>query len=156
MAVSESLFQTASEVALGFCCLSPPEAARSGLGLRATWAALAVLDDDRRLGFCRRAAAGWQSWITAGGGIGAYRVAALPAGFDTPPPAPVRRWVDQLGRALPVWRGSQPPATAERILQAHIHLLHNRLGLSVIQERNHYLALATALARKDELAAVAP
>ena len=154
LAESEALFEAASELALAFCRLGAPEPARSGLGLRATWAALEVLGGDRRLAFCRRAVRNWQSWADAGGGLGDHTVPALPEGVDGPPPAPVRRWVERLGRAMVAWEASLPPAEAERILHAHLHLLHNRLGLGVVQECNHYRALEAALTSRPVLAGV--
>ncbi len=161
LAESEALFQVASELALAFVRLGPPEAARSGLGLRATQAALDVLaDDDRRRRFCLRAGAGWQAWGDRGwdrnNGRG-KNPAPLPAvRLAGNVPAPVQRWADQLGSAMTLWRGATDEEQAERVLHAHIHMLHNRLGLSVVQEHNHYLALAATLATGTRVAAVAP
>jgi thiopeptide-type bacteriocin biosynthesis protein len=142
MGESESLFHVSSELALGFLRLCPPERARSGLGVVATRAALDVLaDDDRRLRVCRRAAAGWRQWWQRAGGEELPRS----PGESPPPgtaPAPVRRWVAGLRAALPRWQDEAGEEEAERILQSHIHMLHNRLGLSVAQEQAHYLALA--------------
>lgn len=140
--VSEALFEEASELALSFVALEPPEAARSGLGLRATQAALGVLaDDGQRLRFCRRAAAAWEAW--AGLGNGGQRAAPPPRErLGGTAPAPVRRWVTQLESAMTLWRGAVGEDEAERILHAHIHMLHNRLGLSVAQECRHYQALS--------------
>ena len=142
---SEALFEEASELALSFMALEPSEAARSGLGLRATEAALGVLpDDDRRLRFCRRAAAAWQAW--AGGENGGEMPVPPPRGrLGGPAPAPVRRWVNQLEPAMMLWREAVGEEEAQRILHAHIHMLHNRLGLSVAQECRHYRALSEAL-----------
>jgi hypothetical protein len=140
--VSESLFHQSSELALQFLRLDPPEAARSGLGLRATQAAVHVLaDDDQRRQFCTQAAATWQDWAQKAGG------GKIPVPRPRPPmegrtPAPVRRWADQLGQAMTLWRDACRPEEAPRMLHAHIHMLHNRLGLSVGQERNHFVALA--------------
>jgi hypothetical protein len=142
---SEALFEEASELALSFVALGPPEAARSGLGLRATQAALGVLPDDgHRLRFCRRAAAAWQAW--AGGENGGEMPPAPPRErLGGPPPAPVRRWVNRLESAMTLWRRAVGEEEAQRILHAHIHMLHNRLGLSVAQECRHYRALAESL-----------
>ena len=145
LAQSERLFQAASELALGFLRLDPPEAARRGLGLRATQAALAALADDQgRRRFCLRAAAGWQAWAgrrqEAEGG---WTKSLAPA---VALPAPVQRWSDQVNSAMTRWRRATNEEQAQRILHAHIHMLHNRLGLSVGQEQNHYRALAESLA----------
>lgn len=155
MAESEAVFQSASELALAFCQLGAPEPARSGLGLRATWAALQLLASDRRLAFCRRAARGWQAWAAAGGGLSEHALPMLPAGVDGPAPPPVRRWVERLGGAMAMWEASLPPAEVERILHAHVHLLHNRLGLGVVHEYNHYRALEAALTSRRTLTGVA-
>ncbi|MDQ1365084.1 MAG: hypothetical protein QOE57_1126 [Acidimicrobiaceae bacterium] len=155
LALSESLFFQASQLALAFIRLRPPEGARSGLGLRATRSALDVLaDDDERLRFCRRAASGWQSWAEQ---AGAGEIPAPPplAGLEGPAPGPVRRWSDQVSRAMTRWRGAMPEEAAARLLHAHIHMLHNRLGLSVGQECHHYLALASTLSTVS-VGAVAP
>jgi hypothetical protein len=143
LALSESLFHQASRLAHAFIQLRPPEGARSGLGLRATRAALdALAGDDERLRFCQRAASGWQSWAERGGG-GKIPAAAPMAGLEGKAPAPVRRWADQLSQAMTQWRGATTEQAAERILHSHVHMLHNRLGLSVGQECNHYLVLAS-------------
>jgi hypothetical protein len=145
MAESEALFQAASELVLAFCRLAAPEPARSGLGLRATWAALELLDWDRRLAFCQRAARDWQAWAEPGGGLGRYSPPPLADGVDGPAPAPVQRWVWRLEQAMVNWEAALPPAEVDRILHAHLHLLHNRLGLGVVHECNHYVALAAAI-----------
>lgn len=149
MSASESLFQEASELALAFVRCRPPEAARAGLGLRATRAALEALPDTSRRGaFCRVRAADWQSWQSsaATGGGTATTTIAPPGLLDARTPAPVRRWVEHLHPAMAAWRMAVSEDRADRILGAHIHMLHNRLGLSVSQELSHYLALAEALA----------
>jgi hypothetical protein len=46
---------------------------------------------------------------------------------------------------MAIWRTETGEDVAERILHSHVHMLHNRLGLSVGQERNHYLVLAEAV-----------
>ena len=43
------------------------------------------------------------------------------------------------------WRRATTDERAEQILRSHIHMLHNRLGLSVGQEHNHYVVLAETL-----------
>jgi hypothetical protein len=140
--LSEVLFEEASQMALAFIALDPPESARSGLGLRATWAALdALADDDERVRFCRRAVTGWQEWGRSGG-AGDIPAAPVPGRPDGPAPAPVRRWADQLGQAMGRWRVATGEQAAQRILRSHIHMLHNRLGLSVGHEWMHYRALA--------------
>lgn len=142
LAQSEALFETSSELALAFLRRNPPEGARCGLGLCAVQAALDALGDlDHRRRFCRRAADGWQTWAARGGG-GGPEVTVLPSRLDGRIPAPVRRWADQLMAAMSIWRDETSEEGAERILHSHIHMLHNRLGLSVARERNHYLVLA--------------
>ena len=153
LALSESLFQVSSELSLAFLRRHPPESARSGLAFQATRAALGVLgDEERRRAFCRRARAGWQAWASRAEGVGKdparlvvppLRGIALPSPLGALPP-PVRRWVEQLGGAMGTWRHELGEARAQRILHSHIHLLHNRLGLSVGQESNHYWVLAEA------------
>lgn len=143
---SEELFAEASALALAFLQRDPPETARSGLGLRATGAALEVLDDDdHRLRFCQRAAAGWQGWADRASGSGGLPVVAPPGRSDAPMPAPVQRWADRLGHAMARWRAVAGESEAERILHSHVHMLHNRLGLSVGQEWINYAALAQSI-----------
>jgi hypothetical protein len=149
MPLSESLFQESSELTLAFTGRNPPEAARKGLGLRATWAAVEVLAEDRRTPFCRRAAHRAAAWAPAGA---TGRAAAPATGLERPAPAPVRRWVDRLRQAMDQW----PAADGERILHAHIHMLHNRLGLGLDQELIHYRALATAATGPAALVEAAP
>jgi hypothetical protein len=144
LASSEALFQTASSLALAFVGRQAPEGARCGLGFQATRAALGVLGDaERRGAFCRRAGAGWQAWAARGGAAGQGKypapVAASPREGHLAPP--VRRWVDQLRSSMTLWRDATSETVAEQILQSHVHMLHNRLGLSVSQEHTHYRAL---------------
>lgn len=146
LAESETLFEEASELALAFLRLNPPEAARAGLGLRATWAALGAIAEQDRHRFCRQAAEHWQAWA-ADGDLGKIPAPPARGRLEGQLPPPVRRWSDRLGHAMTAWRGQLPAAQSERILQAHLHMLHNRLGLSIGQERNHYLALAEAQGR---------
>ncbi len=143
IAESEALFQRSSELALAFLRLDPPESARSGLGLRATQAALAVVGgEEERRRLCQRAAAGWQAWADRAG-VGKLPAASYQAPTEVrDPPAPVTRWAGQLGRSMTTWRAEVGEEMAERILQSHIHMLHNRLGLNVAQEQIHYRALA--------------
>jgi len=150
---SESLFEEASELALAFIRRKPPEAARAGLGLRSTWAALDAVAADRRERFCRQAAEGWEAWA-ANGRWGEIPAVPSPAPLGGGLPAPLRRWSDCLRPAMTAWRAHLTESGAERILQAHLHMLHNRLGLSIGQERNHYLALAGASARRHAAVAV--
>jgi Lantibiotic biosynthesis dehydratase C-term len=151
LAQSEALFATSSELALAFLRRNPPGAARSGLGLCATRAALdALADGDRRRRFCRRAGDGWQAWASRGGG-GLPQVPQVPArlraveGVEGRTPAPVRRWAEQLCEAMTTWQAEAGEDVAERILHSHVHMLHNRLGLSVGEERSNYLVLAEAV-----------
>jgi hypothetical protein len=72
----------------------------------------------------------------------------------TQAPAPVTRWADRLGSTMEHWLVSAGQDGAERILVSHIHMLHNRLGLSVAQESTHYRVLAQSLA-PDRAKAVA-
>lgn len=144
LASSESLFHTASSLALAFVCRDAPEAARCGLGLQATRAALGVLGNDERRGaFCRSAGAAWQAWAARAGATGQGKypapVATSPREGNVAPP--VRRWADQLRSSMTLWREASSDTVAERILQSHVHMLHNRLGLSVSQEHTHYRAL---------------
>lgn len=139
VARSEALFQESSELAVAFLRRDPPDAARSGLGLCATQAALEALGDvDRRRRFCRRASDGWRQWAGPGGA----ESASLPERPEGRIPAPVQRWADQLQAAMAIWRAETTEDKAERLLHSHVHMLHNRLGLSIGQERNHYLVLA--------------
>ncbi len=146
MAESESLFHRSSHLALAFLRLEPPEAARCGLGLRATQAALGVVTDERRrYRLCRQAAAAWGDWVDQAGLGESPAPTTLRLRMGRTPP-PVESWAEQLARALARWREARGEEQAERILLAHIHMLHNRLGLSVVQERNHYVALARQFA----------
>ena len=119
----------------------PPEAARYGLGLRATWAAIE-----------------W-SPKSAGGAVlpppAAVRRTGPPRAARAESPAPPalrlrrarrrRRSGDGSTSSARRWtNGERGARNGERIFLAHIHMLHNRLGLSVVQERNHYQALAAA------------
>ncbi|MGH9126024.1 MAG: thiopeptide-type bacteriocin biosynthesis protein [Acidimicrobiales bacterium] len=148
LAVSESLFAVSSQLSLAFLRRHPSEAARSGLGLQATRAALSVVgDDERRRGFCRRAGAGWQAWAARADAtttMGKFPPPLSPRHAEVAIPTPVRQWVDHLAAAMDRWRRGIGEENAQRILYSHIHLLHNRLGLGVGHEFRHYQTLAVA------------
>lgn len=147
--VSESLFVSSSELVLAFASRRPPPGARAGLALQATAAAVQVLpEEDQRLGFCQRSGAGWRAW--AGLDDDRRPVVAVTdelAGRIRAPSTtgPVRRWVDGLAPAFRAWRDAGPDGLAERILHSHIHMLHNRLGLSIAHELAHYQTIAHVL-----------
>ncbi|MFE5538774.1 thiopeptide-type bacteriocin biosynthesis protein [Streptomyces sp. NPDC056492] len=153
IAVSEALFGTSSELCLAFLRTRPSDRARTALALRATAVAASVLDAPRFTAF---GATSWNDWAGRAG----YPAAALSAleaecvlaadrltaeGHDllarAAAPGPLRSWHAALSEAVLHQLGPEQVYTA-RILFSHVHMLHNRLGLSTLDELRSYLLLA--------------
>lgn len=153
IAVSESLFGTSSELCLAFLRTRPTDRARTALALRATAVAASVLDAPR---FAAFGATSWNDWAGRAG----YPAAALSAleaecvlaadrltadGHDllarAAAPGPLRGWQTALSEATLHRFGPEQVYTA-RIVFSHVHMLHNRLGLSTLDELRSYLLLA--------------
>ncbi|MEV6727611.1 thiopeptide-type bacteriocin biosynthesis protein [Streptomyces sp. NPDC051364] len=154
IAVSEALFGTSSELCLAFLRTRPSDRARTALALRATAVAASVLEASAFTAF---GATSWNDWAGRAG----YPAAALSAleaecvlaadrltadGHDliarvAAAPGPLRAWQAALSEAALHQLGPEQVYTA-RIVFSHVHMLHNRLGLSTLDELRSYLLLA--------------
>jgi thiopeptide-type bacteriocin biosynthesis protein len=151
MAASESLFEISSRICLVFLRSAPSGAARATLALRATAAAARVLGD---IQYLSDGAVSWHRWLTRFGSsemalerldaeCARVALAAARDGTDlsaAPGSGLLAAWQAGLGHVLPEWQRS---ATTEptRIVFSHVHMLHNRLGLSAAEELRSYSAL---------------
>ncbi|MEU7021251.1 thiopeptide-type bacteriocin biosynthesis protein [Streptomyces sp. NPDC046203] len=154
MAASEDLFGTSSELCLAFLRTRPSDRARTALALRATAVAASVLDAPAFTAF---GATSWNDWAARAGypatALGALEEeCALAAdrltagGHDllaqaTIAPGPLRGWRAALSEAVRHRLGPEQAYTA-RIVFSHVHMLHNRLGLSTLDELRSYRLLA--------------
>ena len=155
LARSEALFHQASQLALG---VPPARSARSRpVGPRPAGHPGGARHPGRR----RPTPA-----VLPVGGGGLAGLGGQVRRGESPAPRPWAGWRAGPGAGPAVGRpagpgnddlaGREGHGGGERILHAHIHMLHNRLGLSVVQERNHYLALADISAPGRGRAQAAP
>ncbi|MFF1406361.1 thiopeptide-type bacteriocin biosynthesis protein [Streptomyces sp. NPDC058294] len=162
MALSEDLFTLSSGLALAFLTRSPDRRARAALALRATAAALHALPSSQRLDFCAQAMASWRAWLlrlghrpqeieqaTARAGdlttLPEQTQLRLAQYLEAPEPAgPLAAWAQALADAAGVWERA-PRLAPGRVLFSHVHMLHNRLGLGVLDELATHGRLSAAL-----------
>lgn len=162
MARSEALFQLSSRITAGLLSAGAGPGTRAAAALQATAIAMAALDggpeEARR--FIEGATSAWRGWADGLGRTGPARARVeqvagenarrLTAAGGWPGAAgngrPWRLWAEGLGAAVPVWRGPEGSAQrARRVVHAHVHMFHNRLGLTGQGELLSYLTLARAL-----------
>ncbi|MDH6129999.1 lantibiotic dehydratase C-terminal domain-containing protein [Kitasatospora sp. GP82] len=169
--VSEALFATSSELSLAFLRTRPSEKARRLLALRATACAAAVLEEPFLGGsgdaaahgapagygsFTAYGAEAWRTWalrfgypaevlhkLDADCASAATRLAqdGRSVAADLTDVGPLSGWRDGLRDAVAQWRRSAD-RDAARIAFSHVHMLHNRLGLSTLEELRTYAVLA--------------
>lgn len=170
MAASEALFGTSSELCLAFLRARPSDRARSALALRAVACAASLLDAPR---FAAFGAASWREWAGRAGypeaalravdaecAAGAERLAAagrdpLAEGAAAGVRGPLRAWRDSLAENVVERHDPADPRTA-RVVFSHVHMLHNRLGLSTLDELRGYLLLAGSASLSPSASASSP
>lgn len=160
LAESERLFHLSSELVLGFLRSEPSTGARMALAVRTTWCAAATLGGPaEQRAFYRRGAQVSRSLALAYGysvdDVGrldravrdAVRSSRRPSATGSGPgPAPrpadgpIGRWSTGVaGLVRTLRRGT--PAEPESVIGSHVHMFHNRLGLTTFDELQTYLRL---------------
>jgi hypothetical protein len=162
LAVSEDLFWRASRWVVTFLGHRPDDASRAGVALRATALAVSTaLAPGERGRALHVATSSWREWAGTpdgepGAGTpdgepganaawvaaradglrerGGLAALASPRGLG-----PLRPWVDGLVAAVPGWR--ETAVGSAGILWSHLHMVHNRLGVSIEDEAAHYAVL---------------
>ncbi|MER7478971.1 thiopeptide-type bacteriocin biosynthesis protein [Streptomyces sp. NPDC126510] len=164
MGLSEDLFTLSSRLVLAFLAQPRDTGARAVLALHATAAALHTLPDvPARVAFCEAGLMSWRDWLRRLGHSTEQVDATVEALRDPgrlPPTlstavsrhleqpvteGPLTSWYAAHLEATGVW--AQTAAGPGRILLSHTHMLHNRLGLGVLDELatyGHLLAQLTA------------
>ncbi|RJK98196.1 lantibiotic dehydratase C-terminal domain-containing protein [Vallicoccus soli] len=145
---SEALFQTSSEAVLAYLASGrggEPPVPRTALAARATAVAAAVLDGPgERADYYAHGVRAWREWALLSHPAEVVG-AAVRVGADVPPvpdaPGPFAPW--QRGLAGLVRRvRAETPYPPGGLLSSHVHMLHNRLGLTLLDELRTYAWLA--------------
>lgn len=152
--VSEKLFCTSSELCLAFLRTQPSRNVRSSLALQATASAAAALGLPQ---FPAYAAKSWQRWAREFG----YPASTLDQlDADCAQAATQLRGrsliTDSGARLLRGWQAALSSAVERweqpaRIAFSHVHMLHNRLGLTTLEELRSYSLLAQCGAGQTEI-----
>jgi thiopeptide-type bacteriocin biosynthesis protein len=149
MQYSEDLFHASSVVCLRSCAARPAAAHAFLDGLELLAAALTAWPDQTDL--LRSQQAGWRDFLSTGSGgpvldwteidrairADAVRLAAAAPGLRRLAAAEPSRWsawTKRLRAATDGWRTALGPDRARQILGSHLHMAHNRLGLSPLRE----------------------
>ncbi|MCK8434310.1 hypothetical protein G3I77_15145 [Streptomyces sp. D2-8] len=149
MPAAESLFHLSSELVLRLAPLVTSEARRARLALRGTLsAAVALGGPDERAHYFARGREAWRAWAADAGHPAELldritRVDQDPAAAGVSPDAhgPFTGWYEALAaHAGEIRRHS--PVHPGMILFSHAHMLHNRLGLSLLEELRTYAWLS--------------
>lgn len=161
--ISEDLFAASSALALDLIAARPPGGARQSAGLLLTCVALAAATPDGAslLAFLQQMKRTWRAIL---GDVAALErearqiplaqrqryldlIAHLQNGGAAPAGA-TRQWWQQLRDATARWRalGGQCPLSVAALLDSHIHMMNNRLGLSPAVEYWFAHLLADTLA----------
>lgn len=154
LAESEELFCASSELALAMVASTDGTPMRMRMALAGTMSAVAALPDDRsQADYYARGLQAWRSWA------GSYglaedqvnRICATPGGAAEPEVVRSRRDRAAYEGTLSSWNRAVTrllSAVAQRstmpgplILSSHVHMLHNRLGLGVVEELRTYAQL---------------
>jgi thiopeptide-type bacteriocin biosynthesis protein len=155
MGRSEDLFALSSRLVLAFLAQPRDTAARAVLALQATAAALHTLPDvPARIAFCEAGLASWRDWclrlghsaeqvdatveaLRDPGRLSPALSRVLSRHFEQPvTEGPLASWYAAHAEATGVW--AETAAGPGRILFSHTHMLHNRLGLGVLDELATY------------------
>ncbi|MFD5948175.1 thiopeptide-type bacteriocin biosynthesis protein [Streptomyces collinus] len=149
MPAAESLFHLSSELVLRLTPLVTSEARRARLALRGTLsAAVALGGRDERAHYFARGRDAWRAWARDAGHSAELldRITTVvqdPATAGVAPDAhgPFTGWHEALtAHAAEIRRHS--PVHPGMILFSHAHMLHNRLGLSLLEELRTYAWLS--------------
>ncbi|WP_217142850.1 thiopeptide-type bacteriocin biosynthesis protein [Streptomyces sp. AC627_RSS907] len=149
MPAAESLFHLSSELVLGLVPSTADESRRSRLALRGTLsAAVALGDPAERAPYFARGLDAWRAWASDAGHPAALvdrvtHVEQDPATVRVTPGAhgPFADWHAALAaHAADVRRAT--PLHPGMLLFSHVHMLHNRLGLSLLEELRTYAWLS--------------
>ncbi|MFD0028917.1 thiopeptide-type bacteriocin biosynthesis protein [Streptomyces sp. NPDC127172] len=149
MPATEDLFRLSSELVLRLAPKAPAQAQRSLLALRGTMAAAAALGDTAERGyFYAHGLGAWRAWAGEAGYpdelLDSLTTITRDAGAKPVDPlahGPFAHWHDGLA-ALTGDIREKSPTHPGMILFSHAHMLHNRLGLSLLEELRNYAWLA--------------
>ncbi len=149
LADSEALFQTSSEAVLGYLASGrggEPPVPRTAVAARATAVAAAVLGGaGERAAYHAHGVRAWSEWALLSGHPQAAVDAASAVGPDAPAvpdaPGPFAPWQRGLA-ALAARVRAETPHHPGGLVSSHVHMLHNRLGLTLLDELRTYAWLA--------------
>ncbi|MEH0424242.1 thiopeptide-type bacteriocin biosynthesis protein [Streptomyces sp. B21-083] len=151
MPASERMFRVSSELVLALVPRIRGKAHRAQLALRGTMAAASALGGpDERASYYAHGLAAWRGWA-AQAGYGDQVLDSVTAiagngdGSAVDPLAhgPFGGWHEEAGVLVDAVRAASPVPPG-MILSSHTHMLHNRLGLSMLEELRTYAWLANA------------
>jgi thiopeptide-type bacteriocin biosynthesis protein len=167
MPLSERLFRSSSDAVLAILGDGPGLWERAQLAATATaLIALSLGHPAATRTYCGGAAAFWRGYCNRLGFPAALvaqaeragrqqgeRWAAAPEQIRLPGEAgPTGDWARQVTAAVSTWRDALPlpagRATAMSVLTSHVHMFHNRLGLTAREELFSYLGLSHLLDRE--------
>ncbi|GAB2956830.1 hypothetical protein GCM10023080_015230 [Streptomyces pseudoechinosporeus] len=149
MPAAESLFHLSSELVLRLTPTTTEEARRARLALRGTLsAAVALGGPAERAHYFARGLDAWRAWASDAGHPADVldritHVGQDPATVSVTPDAhgPFAAWYEALAaHTVDIRRDS--PTHPGMILFSHAHMLHNRLGLSLLEELRTYAWLS--------------
>lgn len=151
MAANERLFHVSSRLVLALVPRIRGEAHRARLALRGTMAAAAALGGPaERASYYAYGLAAWRGWATQAGyaeelldSVTTIAGDGGAAGVDPSAHGPFEGWHEAAGVLLEEVR-SASPVPPGAILSSHTHMLHNRLGLSMLEELRTFAWLAHA------------
>ncbi|MFE3743260.1 thiopeptide-type bacteriocin biosynthesis protein [Streptomyces sp. NPDC059134] len=149
MPAAESLFHLSSGLVLRLAPLITDDARRARLALRGTLsAAVALGGPAERAHYFARGLAAWRAWAADAGHPGELldritRVGQDPAKAGVTPDAhgPFTQWYEALSAHAADLR-HRAPVHPGMVLFSHAHMLHNRLGLSMLEELRTYAWLS--------------
>ncbi|MEV7565038.1 thiopeptide-type bacteriocin biosynthesis protein [Streptomyces tanashiensis] len=148
MPAAESLFTLSSGLVLAALPRVTGERQRALLALRGTLAVAAALGDPaERAYYFAHGLGAWRAWAAEAGHPAALldtltRVEGAVT-LDPESHGPFTGWHDRLAAHAEDIR-AQSPAHPGMVLFSHAHMLHNRLGLSLLEELRSYAVLAHA------------
>ncbi|MFE3070056.1 thiopeptide-type bacteriocin biosynthesis protein [Streptomyces sp. NPDC059247] len=148
MPAAESLFTLSSSLVLAALPRITGERQRAGLALRGTVAVAAALGNPAEAAFYYAHGLGaWRAWAADAGHPAALldAVTRVEGGVAVDPAAhgPFTGWHDRIAAHADEIR-AHSPAHPGMVLFSHAHMLHNRLGLSLLEELRTYAVLAHA------------
>ncbi|MFJ3104739.1 thiopeptide-type bacteriocin biosynthesis protein [Streptomyces sp. NPDC086835] len=163
MPATETLFHLSSEMVLGLVPKVVTERHRALLALRGTMAAAAALGDEtERTYFYAHGLGAWRAWAGdagyPGGLLDSVTTVTRPTGAAPVDPldhGPFARWHDGLA-ALTADLREKSATHPGMVLFSHAHMLHNRLGLSLLEELRTYAWLAHVFPVADTDGAMPP